>query len=295
MNSRRRIHSVISAPSTFFSPDVSAARRFYLNLNPPKQEKLAVVCGGLEHCTVDYTIHRASFPFYSIEYVARGSGELKLKGRAYSLQPGRVFSYGPRVSHDIAGHRTEPLVKYFVNFAGRQAPRLLRACGLAAGQVAQVFPPHILSPLFDELIQSGLVLGRANPALCTKLLECLAMKIAGATATLEDAETLAFETYLQCRRYIEEHYARLRTLDPIAEACHVNKAYLCRLFRRYDHQSPYQFLLRLKMNRAAECLQKPGVLVKQAAQEVGFDDPFHFSRVFRRVLGVSPSIFRVFH
>ncbi len=293
MKSRRPSPSVRDGPPAFFSADVSAARRFYLNLNPPKRQKLAVVCGGLEHCTVDYAIHRAGFPFYSVEYVAHGSGELKLKGRAYSLQPGRVFSYGPGVAHDITGRPTEPLVKYFVDFAGGQAPALLRSCGLAVGQVAQVFPPHVLSPLFDELIQSGLAIGRTNPALCAKLLECLALKIAGATAALEDTETLAFDTYLQCRRHIEEHYLRMQTLEQVAGACHINKAYLCRLFRRYDHQSPYQYLLRLKMNQAAEHLQHSGMLVKQAAQRAGFDDPFHFSRVFRRVLGVSPSLFRV--
>ena len=74
------------------------------------------------------------------------------------------------------------------------------------------------------------------------------MRIAGARAPLEGAETLAFTTYQQCRRHIEQHSLRLRTLEQIASECHVNNAYLCRLFRRYDNQSPYQYLLRLKMN-----------------------------------------------
>jgi AraC-like DNA-binding protein len=61
------------------------------------------------------------------------------------------------------------------------------------------------------------------------------------------------------------------------------------LFRRFDHASPYQFLLRLKMNSAAERLQAPGVAVKQVAQEMGFSDPFHFSRVFKKALGLTPA------
>jgi AraC-like DNA-binding protein len=84
----------------------------------------------------------------------------------------------------------------------------------------------------------------------------------------------------------------LRTLQQIASECHVNNAYLCRLFRRYDNQTPYQYLLRLKMNFAAECLRQPGVLVKQVAEEAGFADPFHFSRVFTSVFGLSPVAFR---
>jgi AraC-like DNA-binding protein len=109
---------------------------------------------------------------------------------------------------------------------------------------------------------------------------------------VEAADTLALSTYEQCRQYIDRHFARLRTLAEIAAECNVNNAYLCRLFQRYDHQSPYQYLLRLKMNLAAERLQRPGSLVKQAADEVGFSDPFHFSRVFKNFLGISPGAFR---
>jgi len=113
-----------------------------------------------------------------------------------------------------------------------------------------------------------------------------------ARAPLAGAETHAFATYQQCRSHIEQHSSRLRTLGQVARECHVNNACLCRLFRRYDHQSPCQFLLRLKMNDAAERLKQPGALVKQVAEESGFADPFHFSRVFASVFGLSPTAFR---
>jgi AraC-like DNA-binding protein len=281
------------AAPAFFSADVAQARRFYLDLHPPARRPLAVVCGGLEHCTPDYEIVRHTFPFYSIEYVVRGRGEVKLKGRAFPLQPGSLFSYGPGVSQQIRGDDASPLVKYFVDFAGQNAPELLRSCGLAPGHASEMFPANALQPLFDELIQAGLQAHRENAVLCVKLLECLALRIGGARAPLAGAETLAFATYQQCRLHIEKHSLRLRALAQIAEECHVNNAYLCRLFRRYDRQSPYQYLLRLKMNHAAERLQAPGALVKQVAQEAGFADPFHFSRVFTAVFGIAPANFRL--
>ena len=292
MKSRLASNKAKQTTPEFFSDDVAEARRFYLDLNPPKNQPLVVVCGGLEHCTPDYAIHRDTFPFYSIEYVARGSGEVKLKGRAYSLQPGRLFSYGPGTPHHIIGNPADPLVKYFVDFAGTQATNLLRPCGLSPGRASEVFPANALQPLFDELIQAGLQVRRESAVLCAKLLECLALRIAGAREPLEGAETHAFATYQQCRRHIEQHSLRLRTLEQIAGECHVNNAYLCRLFRRYDNQSPYQYLLRLKMNYSAERLQQPGALVKQVAEESGFADPFHFSRVFTSVFGLSPTAFR---
>jgi AraC-like DNA-binding protein len=276
----------------FFSPQVAQARRFYLNLQPPSGAALAVVCGGLEHCAADYEIRRAAFPFYSIEYVARGRGEVKLKERTFTLQPGRLFAYGPGVPHHIRGDAGDLLVKYFVDFTGTGAKALLRASGLASKQATEVFPANSLQPLFDELIQVGLQGRPGGSRLCAKLLECLGLRIADARAPITGAETLAFSTYQQCRGHIERHFLRLKTLEQIAAECHANNAYLCRLFRRYDRQSPYQFLLRLKMNHAAERLRQPNVLVKQVAEETGFSDPFHFSRLFKDVLGLSPDSFR---
>ena len=46
------------------------------------------------------------------------------------------------------------------------------------------------------------------------------------------------------------------------------------------------------MNHAAELLNQPGALVKHVTHQVGFSDPFHFSRVFKSVFGLSPDAFR---
>jgi AraC-like DNA-binding protein len=279
-------------PPAFFSPQVASARRFYLDLRPPRGAALAVVCGGVETTTPDYAIHRRTFPYHSIEYVVRGRGRVRLQGRADVLQPGRVFAYGPGVAQDIEPDPREPLVKYFVDFAGAGAVPLLESCGLAPGTIAQVFPPTELQTVFDELIHCGERGTRFSGELCVRLLQCLALKVAEARAPLAGAETLAFATYQEAREYLQRHFLRLRTLEQVSAECHVNGAYLCRLFRRYDHPSPYQYLLRLKMQHAAALLRQPGALVKQVAEAVGFADPFHFSRAFKAVLGLSPDRFR---
>ncbi len=292
MKSPPRSHAPAAATPDFFSRHVSASRRFYLGMNPPSGDALTVACGGYEQCTPDYAIHRSTFPYYTIEFVVKGSGALRLRGREYELRPGRLFGYGPGIPHDILNVRGEALAKYFVNFRGRKSLPLLQSCGLTPGSVAQIFPPNEVQELFDELIRCGLKNTRHTPELCSKLLECLALQIAESRAPLEGAETRAFTTYQECRQLILNNFVRLRTLSETARECRADAAYLCRLFRRYDHQSPYQYLLRLKMNLAAEILQQPGALVKQVGEHVGFDDPFHFSHAFKSVFGLSPDAFR---
>ncbi len=276
----------------FFSAQVSSARRFYLNLQPPAGTAFSVVCGGVEQCAPDYEIHRETFPFYSIEYVAHGEGQLKLGRVTHDLKPGTVFAYGPGIRQHITSSKQKPLVKYFVDFAGTKSNQWLRRNGLTPGKVSQVFPANEIEPLFEELIRNGQRPSKYAPELCRQLLSCLGLKLLEARAPLKSTDSLAFANYQTCRQYIHEHYLRLKTLEQIGQECHVGTAYLCRLFRRYDHQSPYLLLTRLKMNTAAEQLQQAGALVKNVASDLGFTNPFHFSRVFKSVFSVSPKTFR---
>ncbi len=276
----------------FFSLQVRLARRFYLELAPSGRKPLVVVCGGCEHCTADYAVRRATFPYFSIEFVARGKGSLDLAGQRVGLLPGMAFSYGPGIPHEITSDRTDPPVKYFVDFAGAQAAPLLRQYGLAPGTITRVFSPGEIQTIFDDLIQNGLKATPLTPLLCETLLKYLVLKIRELMMPLEATQTRAFASFQRCRRHIQSHYQCLLSLGQIARECHVDPAYLCRLFRRFDHQTPYQLLLRLKMNFAALRLQDPGVFVKQVAAELGFDDPFHFSRAFKNVFGLSPEAFR---
>lgn len=101
---------------------------------------------------------------------------------------------------------------------------------------------------------------------------------------------------LEARRFYLDTYPRLR--QPLAvvcggcEHCHIDTSYLCRLFKRFDSQSPYQYLMRLKMNAAAQRLHAPDALVKKVAYELGYADPFHFSRAFKKVFRISPETFK---
>lgn len=277
---------------TFFSNQVLEADRFYLDAGALARRPVAVVCGGCEHCGPDYRIDRRDFPFYSIEFVARGRGTLALGGRNRDLFPGSVFSYGPGVHHIIRTERDDPLVKYFVDFGGRKALQLLRTYGLAPGTAVHVSAPETVLRVFDDLIAHGAGGRRHGPLIAATLVELLVLKVADSASVDDGYRAVAFATYQACREYIHRHCLELRSLEEIAEACHVDEAYLCRLFGRFDDQSPYQYLMQLKMSAAAVRLQQEGRLVKEVAYELGFRDPFHFSRAFKKVFGLAPAAFR---
>lgn len=276
----------------FFSPQVQHARRFYLDLAFQARKRLSVVCGGFEQCSPDYTIDRASFPYLSIEYVFKGKGSLSLNNEQAELHPGVVFTYGPGIAHQIEAHPDDPPAKYFVDFRGHDAVQVMRACNLAPGVIRRIETPVEVKRILDDLIRDGIRGGPMAAGLCGSLLEYLLYRIATAAAPDDRDPSLAYGTYLRCRDHIERNYLNLQTLKQISKEVHVDQAYLCRLFQRYDLQSPYQLLTRLKMNKAVELLQDPAILIKQVAAHLHYADAFHFSRTFKSVFGVSPQAFR---
>lgn len=276
----------------FFSEQVLEANRFYLDAHSRKHLSLKVICGGCEHCRPSYQVNRSDFPFYSVEFVARGKGTVLLKGKEFALSSGKVFSYGPGIAHEIASANNDPLVKYFVDFIGNDAHKMLRKFGPPLGHVVQVASPEEILQIFENLIKNGHTDSPYTHLLCKSILEQLILKIAETTIVEQSNATAAFYTYQSVRELIQKNFMTLQSLEQIAEDCHIDSAYLCRLFKRFDTRSPYQYLMRMKINFAAQRLQLPNSSVKEIAFELGFCDPFHFSRVFKRLFGISPSTFK---
>ena len=286
-----KIQDIGEVPS-FYSTKVLKAQRFYFDVHARGHQGVTVVCGGLEHCEPDFRIDRSDFPFYSIEYVARGRGELILEGKTFPLVAGAVFAYGPDIPHVITTDPRDRMVKYFVDFTGSRALPLLQEYAPHPGEVVHAGSPTQILRIFDDLIQNGQNVSRNSDLICATILEYLILKVAETAVADDFAGTAAFSTYQTCSEYIRENCLSLQTLGQIAEACNIDEAYLCRLFKRFGDLSPYKFLSRLKLNIAASRLQTPDTTIKQVAFELGFSSPFHFSRAFKKAYGVSPDTFR---
>lgn len=276
---------------SFVSTQVAEARRYYLDLQPKPAREITVVCGGAERVRPDYVIQRRTFPYFAVEFVAEGEGAVTLAGKDYRLRPGVVFAYGPGVPHAIRTEPARPMLKYYVDFVGRRAKELLERSPVRPGRFAQVSTPGEIREIFEALQRNGAGESPYGPALCAALIPVLILKISERAVPAGATDPRALATYQRARGLIDERFLEFKTLEEAARAAGVNLSYLCRLFQRFDHQTPYRHLLHLKMNRAAQLLLDRGMLVKEAAAELGFSDPFNFSRAFRSVFGLSPEKF----
>ena len=277
--------------ASFISKQVVSGEYYFLNLLPDKEASGTVVCGGREQCDPHYRIARSRFNYHSIEYVVAGQGDLGVNGDRFPLRPGAIFYYSPTTSHEITTDPAQPLDKYFVDFCGPRFTRLLKGHPLAGHEPCYVSPTLRMQELFASLQRCGRNAGTHTQSICGCLLELLILQVAENALSQDDAESPAQRTYQRCRQLIERQVLALHALNDIAEACHINAPYLCRLFKRYGAESPYQMLIRLKMRHATDLLNGSPALIKQVAKATGFADPYHFSRVFKKVYGVSPRAF----
>jgi AraC-like DNA-binding protein len=278
-----------SVRAAILSTQVSESRYFFLGLTGPGRGVLPAY-GGYERCDPDYFVQRGGFPFTTLELVAEGEGTVRLDGVEHPLRAGSLFAYGGATRLEIRTDPRRPMGKYFLCLRG--ARKRLQAAGLRAGTHRQLAMFGELQRLWDELIREGGRHRRTAGRLCAALTEVLLLKLEELAGLPVSSGLAAEQTFLKCRAVVEERAASLGTLADIARATGLGPSRLNRLFRRYQGLSPYRFLLHRKMALAAEALMNPATLVKEAAAQVGFADPYHFSRCFKQVYRVAPRNFQ---
>jgi AraC-like DNA-binding protein len=275
--------------ANFLSQRVQRGDYYFLDLSPSPTTCLSVVCGGREVCDQNYLVDRPGFRFWSLEFVASGQGALVRDGQRFELGPGSVFCYGPGVAHRIEALPGSVLMKYFVDFSGEQGTLLLTQA-FPDGRPGRVATSGTIQRLFEELKTSADGLQSSRAEVCSLLVRQILVLLTDRSVALEpEAGSLRFGAL---KNKLRDVAARGLGLEAAARECGVSPSYLARLFRRFDHVTPHQFVVQCRMAVAASLLLDAGLLIKEVAALTGYDDPYHFSRSFKSVYGQSPEAFR---
>ena len=161
-----------------------------------------------------------------------------------------------------------------LNFADPQATALYR---LLQADVEAGCPS---GPLYGELV---------GAALAVRLAHCCAD-----TAALETSARTGLPP-ARLRRVLEYIEANLDTnvrLNVLAAEVGVSAFHFSRLFKQSTGHSPHQYLLGRRLERAKTLLRQPQTSLAEISALTGFADQGHFTKVFRRFVGVSPSEYR---
>jgi AraC-like DNA-binding protein/mannose-6-phosphate isomerase-like protein (cupin superfamily) len=278
-----------------FSQQVEEAYYAQLDLQVRSSRAMFVLCAGRERCQPHYHVQRPEYMTYGLEFVAEGTGVLKLQGRKYPLFPGTMFLYGPGISHIISSSTQHPMVKYFVDFWGKDSASLFQRKGLNPGKVVQILELESIRHLFEELIREGRKSGKNVARMVCHYLRIIMLKSFESQPALLRPFSVTEQTFMRCQALIEKEFVALRGLKELACAAGLDPSYLCRLYQRFHQCTPLECLTRRKLQRAAELLSMRPMMIKEVASMVGYDDPLHFSRLFRQHFSCSPRDFQKNH
>jgi AraC-like DNA-binding protein len=112
------------------------------------------------------------------------------------------------------------------------------------------------------------------------------------TTTMEYCESGPALRIEQSIAYMTQHLDQPLQVATLAAQANISPSHVVALFKRRIGSAPMDYFTRLRMQRACRLLERTSLSVKEVASELGYDDPFYFSRVFKSINTVAPSEYR---
>lgn len=97
----------------------------------------------------------------------------------------------------------------------------------------------------------------------------------------------------RAKEYIQEHQTENLRLGHVAKACNTSTFYFCKMFKKVTGINFTDYLSRVRIEKSKNLLLNPNLRVSEIAFEVGFQSLTHFNRVFKKILGQSPTEYRL--
>lgn len=111
-------------------------------------------------------------------------------------------------------------------------------------------------------------------------------------AAVSPADRQNHERIRMILEYIAQHYSSKLYLEDIAAHIGLCKSECCRLFKRHMNVSLFEFLLEYRIEQSLELLVHTDNSIVEVAEKVGFNDSNYYSKVFRKMKGCAPSVYR---
>lgn len=100
------------------------------------------------------------------------------------------------------------------------------------------------------------------------------------------------EAFGRVQDLVEDNYANNVTLDQLADTAQMSKPNLMKAFKRVNGSTPYEYVLRHRINRSKQLLAETNDRVSAIAEAVGFNSESNFSFRFSKIVGLSPRAYR---
>lgn len=217
---------------------------------------------------------------------ADGGGWCELAGVHHEVGPAEVLLIPPRVPHRYYADVQQPWSIWWLHVTGGDVSDLLAAIGLTvAAPVAPLIDPYRAYGLAEAICDE---LARDETAATLTAAAGLAWNLLAQLAAERSGRHHTGEPIARVQAHLREHLATPVSVPALAELAGFSTSHFSARFKAVTGFSVTEYVRRLRMARARQLLITTDRPVADVAAEVGYPDPFYFSRQFRLVHGISP-------
>lgn len=109
---------------------------------------------------------------------------------------------------------------------------------------------------------------------------------------LDTSFPVSYFTFRKLVSHLNNFYESDMTGEKLEKVLDYKYEYLCQVFKKYTGIPMTRYIQQLRVQRAKHLLDHTGKSIREISEEVGYSDPFYFSRLFKRIEGVAPQHYR---
>ncbi|SER85184.1 AraC family transcriptional regulator [Pedobacter rhizosphaerae] len=227
-------------------------------------------------------------------YCVDGKGTIKVKNITYNMGSGDFVFIPKGQSHSYKTDPDNPWTIYWCHFKGEQADEIIEISfqkkGSPKGYVTFLDTRINLFDSIYQTLESGYGFDNLSyvnlrfPQFLSSFLFSDKFEESPKNSS-EDIIELSF-------RYMQDNLDKPLTLAMIAQSVNTSASHFLSVFKKRTGFPPIEYFNHLKIQKACQFLQFTPLRIKEIAFKIGLDDQYYFSRLFTKVMGMSPTEYR---
>lgn len=227
---------------------------------------------------------------YIYIYCTEGTGIIEMEGKKYTLCENEAICIPQYVGHCYYALDENPWSILWVHFKGEDVQFFpVRECRVVSFNTQNATNRMLfLFELLFRVLQGNYTLGNF-----IYISQVLSLILAETYDREKHNTTLEQNKHVtSVVRYMYKHLKENLTLEDVVEEFDLSRSYLNAIFQKYTQHAPMDFFINIKMKRACRLLKTTDLYIYEVAQELGYTDQYYFSRIFKKVVGVSPKEYK---